>query len=76
MTKNFNKKKIDAHAHIGHYGSIFDVGITAEELIPLMDEYNFEKSLIMDLDNEKVRKAVVSFPDRLYGAVWVNPNQR
>jgi len=67
-------KKIDAHAHIGYYGSFFDVGTTAEEYISLMDEYDFEKALIMHLDNEEVRKATEVFPDRLYGAVWVNPH--
>ena len=39
-------KKIDAHSHVGYFGSWCDVGITPEELIAQMDEYNVEKSVI------------------------------
>lgn len=35
-------KKIDAHSHVGYFGSWCDVGITPEELIAQMDEYNVE----------------------------------
>ena len=38
-------KKIDAHSHVGYFGSWCDVGITPEELIAQMDEYNVEKSV-------------------------------
>ena len=36
-------KKIDVHSHIGYFGGWSDVGITAEELLAQMDEYNVEK---------------------------------
>ncbi len=39
-------KKIDAHSHIGVFGSWSNVSITAEELIADMDEYNVEKAVI------------------------------
>lgn len=66
-------KKIDAHAHIGYYGSFFDVGITAQELLRQMDDFEIERAVVSDLNNEEIRKAVMAFPDRLIGAVWINP---
>ncbi|UCG66897.1 MAG: amidohydrolase [Deltaproteobacteria bacterium] len=66
-------KKIDAHAHIGYYGSFFDVGITAQKLLRQMDDFEIEKAVVSDLNNEEIRKAVTAFPDRLIGAVWINP---
>jgi len=66
-------KIIDAHAHIGYYGSFFDVGITAKELVRQMDEFGIEKSIVSDLNNDGIRKAVRTFPDRFVGSVWVNP---
>ncbi|MDO4486970.1 MAG: TatD family hydrolase [Bacillota bacterium] len=39
-------KKIDAHSHVGYFGSWSDVGITPEELVAQMDEYNVEKTVI------------------------------
>lgn len=66
-------KKIDAHAHIGYYGSFFNVGIKADEMVKVMDEFEISKTVVSDLDNEGIRKAVQNFPDRLLGAVWVNP---
>jgi hypothetical protein len=66
-------KIIDAHAHVGHYGGFFNVGITADELIRLMDVYEIEKTVISDLHHETIRAAITAYPDRLIGAVWVNP---
>lgn len=67
--------KIDAHAHIGEYGGIFNVGITPEKFIELMDEYGFERAIITSLDNEEVREAMEIYPNRFIGNVWVNPNE-
>lgn len=66
-------KKIDAHSHIGYFGSWCNVGITADEMVTKMDEYEIEKSIISYPDNELVRKAVEAHPDRLIGLPWVNP---
>ena len=44
-------KIIDAHAHIGYFGGFFNVGITADELVRQMDEYNIEKAVLCALNN-------------------------
>jgi len=49
------------------------VGITAEELVRQMDDFEIERAVVSDLNNEEIRKAVTAFPDRLIGAVWINP---
>jgi len=66
-------KIIDAHAHIGYFGSFFDVGITAEQLVRQMDEYSIEKTIICTLPNVDTKTAVEKFPERLLGIAWVNP---
>lgn len=66
-------RKIDAHSHIGYFGSWSDVGITPEELIKQMDEYNVEKSVICTFPMKESIDAVDAYPDRLVGAAWVNP---
>lgn len=66
-------KKIDAHSHIGYFGSWCDVGITAEELIAQMDEYNVEQSVICTFPIQESLDAVDQYPERLVGAAWVNP---
>jgi len=66
-------KIIDAHAHIGYFGSFFDVGITPSELVDLMDEFNIEKVVISTLDNEETRKAAEKYPDRIIPTAWINP---
>lgn len=38
-----------------------------------MDEFDIDKAVVSDLNNEAIRKAVKPFPDRLIGAVWGNP---
>ena len=66
-------KKIDAHSHIGYFGSWCDVGITPEELIDQMDEYNVEKSVICTYPIQDSLDAVDKYPDRFVGAAWLNP---
>ena len=39
-------KKIDAHSHIGHFGSPFNVDFNAEMLLGQMTEYNIEKTIL------------------------------
>lgn len=75
---DFNKiilaqKKIDAHSHVGYFGDWSDVGITAEELVHQMDEYNVEKAVIATYPVKESIDAVDRFPDRFAGAAWVNP---
>lgn len=66
-------KIIDAHAHIGYFGGFFDVGLDAPGLIKAMDEHHIEKAVLCALDNEAVKKAVDTYPNRLVGLSWVNP---
>ena len=66
-------KKIDAHSHVGYFGSWSDVGITPEEMIAQMDEYNVEKTIISTFPIDESIEAVDKYPDRLIGAAWVNP---
>lgn len=69
-------KKIDAHSHIGYFGGWSDVGITPEELIEQMDEYNVEKAVISTYPIKESLDAVDKYPDRFVGAAWVNPNEK
>ena len=68
-------KKIDAHSHIGFFGGWSIVGITAEEMIAQMNEYNVEKTIISTYPAKESIEAADKYPDRLIGAVWVNPNE-
>lgn len=69
-------KKIDAHSHVGYFGSWSNVGITPEELIEQMDEYNVEKAVISTFPMEESLRALEKHPDRLIGAAWVNPTEK
>lgn len=66
-------KKIDVHSHIGYFGGWSDVGITAEELLAQMDEYNVEKTVICTYPIRESLKAADKYPDRFIGAAWINP---
>ena len=68
-------KVIDAHAHIGDFGSWADVRISDDELVSDMDRFHIEKTVVFTLPNNLVRRAVQKYPDRLIGYVWVNPNE-
>lgn len=66
-------KKIDAHSHVGYFGSWSNVGITADELVAQMDEYNIEKTIVSTYPIQESIDAVDQYPERLIGAAWVNP---
>ena len=66
-------KKIDAHAHIGYIGGWADVGITGEELVAQMDRFEIEKTVLCCEDNDAVLNMMHKYPNRLFGAVYVNP---
>jgi predicted TIM-barrel fold metal-dependent hydrolase len=68
-------KKIDAHAHVGYFGSWSDVGITAGEMIAAMERYEIEKSIISYPDNGVTRDALEAYPDRFAALAWMDPNQ-
>lgn len=66
-------RKIDAHAHIGYIGGWADVGITGEELIHQMDEFQIEKTVLCCEDNDITLRMMENYPGRIIGAVYVNP---
>ena len=65
--------KIDAHSHVGYFGGWSDVGITPEELVAQMEEYNIEKTIVSTFPIKESIEAVDKYPDKLIGAAWVNP---
>ncbi len=68
-------KKIDAHTHVGEYGGIFNVKISGDGLLSLMDEFEVERTVCCALPNSLVADLVQKHPDRVSGAVWVNPHE-
>lgn len=73
LVKMKSFKKIDAHSHVGYFGGWSDVGITPEELVAQMDEYNIEKTVVSTFPIKESIEAVDKYPDRFIGAAWVNP---
>jgi predicted TIM-barrel fold metal-dependent hydrolase len=69
-------KVIDAHAHVGRFGSWANVSCTAEELLEKMDAARVEKTVLFAPDNLLVRSAVRSHPKRFVGYVWPNPHDK
>ncbi len=68
-------KLIDAHAHIGYVGGWANVGITGEELIAQMDQYEIEVTAVCTEDNEATYQMMQQHPGRFVGCVYVNPLQ-
>ena len=68
------RKIIDAHAHVGKFGSWANVSCTAGELIGKMDASAVEKTILFAPDNSLVRSAVKKYPKRFVGFVWPNPH--
>ncbi|MDR1657197.1 MAG: amidohydrolase family protein [Deltaproteobacteria bacterium] len=71
----FNLKKIDAHAHIGPFGSWCDVSITTEHALSLMDQYAIEKAIISYPDNQLTFSSQSQSPERFLALAWLNPAQ-
>jgi predicted TIM-barrel fold metal-dependent hydrolase len=67
---------IDAHAHVGRFGSWANVSCTAEELLEKMDASGVQRSVLFGPDNPLVRKAVRKYPERFVGYVWPNPHDK
>lgn len=66
-------RKIDAHAHIGFIGGWANVEMTSEKIVALMNEYEIEKTVVCCEDNAATICAMKAFPNRVEGAVYVNP---
>lgn len=67
---------IDAHSHVGRFGSWANVSCTAEELLGKMDAADVERSILFAPDNLLVRRAVRKYPERFVGYVWPNPHDK
>lgn len=72
----YQGNKIDAHSHIGDFGSWANLSSTAEDLVKEMEIYNVEKSALFYWDNDLVRAAVERYPRKLVGIVWPDPRQK
>jgi predicted TIM-barrel fold metal-dependent hydrolase len=68
-------KKIDAHAHVGYFGSWCDVGLTAREMTEAMKKYGIEKSIVSYPDNSVIVDAAAAYPGQLVPLAWMDPNQ-
>lgn len=68
-------KKIDAHAHVGYFGSWCDVGITAKEMAEAMRTHEIEKSIVSYPDNEVIRRALEEYPGQFAALAWMDPNK-
>ena len=66
-------KIIDGHAHVGYTGGWADVGITEDQLLAQMDQYNIEKTALCNEDNELTLAIMERHPGRIIGCVYVNP---
>ena len=69
-------KKIDAHAHLGNFGSWAGVENTAHQLIRHMEEYDIEKTVLCAKDhtgNQQVLDAFLEYPESFLPLVYLNP---
>ncbi len=70
-------RKIDAHSHIGRFGSPFNVDFDVEKLARQMDEFNIEKTILCSAGahlNEELRIAWKELPERIVPLYWINAN--
>jgi len=74
VTHSGSTRVIDAHAHVGRFGSWANVSCSAEELLDKMDASCVEKAVLFAPDNSLVRRAVRMHPKRFVGYVWPNPH--
>jgi len=65
---------IDAHAHVGVFGSWAQVSSTGETLLAEMDEFDVERAIVFSPDNNIVHNTVTRYPTRMVGYVWANPH--
>ena len=72
ITSDFSKfKKIDAHSHIGTFGSPFNIHFNADLLLKQMEEFNIEKTILCSdgpHTNEETVAAFKAHPDKIIPA--------
>ncbi|MDR1079733.1 MAG: amidohydrolase family protein [Deltaproteobacteria bacterium] len=66
-------RKIDAHAHVGEFGSWCGVAITAAEMAREMGLYGIERAIVSYPDNRVALDAQECFPGKLCALAWMNP---
>jgi predicted TIM-barrel fold metal-dependent hydrolase len=67
-------RKIDAHAHVGEFGSWCGVGVTAEGMAGEMALYGIERAIVSYPDNAVALAAQEAFPGKLCALAWMDPN--
>ena len=70
-------RKIDAHSHIGKFGSPFDVDFDDAMLKKQMAEYNIEKTILCPAAatlNAELLETYRHMPDQVIPLYWVNAN--
>ena len=70
-------RKIDAHSHIGAFGSPFNVNFDTKMLSEQMQEYNIEKTILCPAAaclNAELLEAYRQMPDKIIPLYWVNAN--
>lgn len=68
-------KKIDAHTHVGSFGSPFYIDFNEERLLEQMDSFNIERTILCASDchsSEQVAEIHKKNPKRIIPLVWVN----
>ena len=79
MDNHYNHfKKIDAHSHIGKFGSPFNIDFDLNRLTDQMEEYNIEKTILCPAGchlNEELKEAYQAAPDKIIPLCWVNANE-
>ena len=78
MISDFSQfRKIDAHSHIGKFGSPFDVNFDTAMLAAQMKEYDIEKTILCPAAaslNAELLDAWRQMPDRIIPLFWINAN--
>ena len=70
-------KKIDAHSHIGAFGSPFNVNFDVAALEAQMAEYNIEKTILCPAGatlNSELLAAYRQIPEKIIPLYWINAN--
>ena len=69
-------KKIDAHSHIGKFGSPFHIDFDGERLMEQMETYQIGKTILCAAGchlNEETAEVYRRYPEQVIPVVWVNP---
>lgn len=79
MMDEFSKfKKIDAHTHIGKFGSPFNIDFDGDRLIEQMHQYNIDKTILCSAGgdlNEETAVVYRQHPDQIIPVAWTNARE-